>query len=101
LPSGITRTTNREEFYRYLSMTGEGLRQIRTIHREPDSGKYPIPPIQNTSLNVEPVHIPYFDCGTTENEEKNKEYDLRAGNTPFGNVIRRKGMAIPAIPMHL
>jgi hypothetical protein len=101
LPSGITRTTNREEFMRYLSNTNEGLRQIRTIHRETDSSKYPISPITDTTLKVESVNITYFDCGTAENEEKRQEYDLRTGRVPFGNVIRRRGMAMPAIPMHL
>lgn len=101
LPSGITRTTNREEFLRYLSMTNEGARQIRVIHRYPDSSKFPIQAITDTTLKVESVHISYFDCGTTENEETRNLFDLRSGRTPFGNVIRRKGMAMPAIPMQL
>jgi hypothetical protein len=101
LPSGTTRTTNRDEFFRYLSMTKEGFRQIRVIHRDTDSSKHPIEPVSNTSLNAEVVNITYFNSGTTENDEKRSLFDLRSGRAPFGNVIRRKGMAMPAIPMQM
>lgn len=78
LKDGLTRLVNRNEFDRYISNTNEGVQSIYNI-------QFDIDDIDETSGMI---RIKYFLTGTNSNSDKNTEYDLRRGGTPFSVPVK-------------
>jgi hypothetical protein len=67
---GITRTVNRTDFDIYMSKVPEGINTIRDLKYE---------------IEGECIQVRGFSTGREENKATKREFDLRAGNKPFGS----------------
>jgi hypothetical protein len=73
---GITRNINRTDFDVYMKKIPEGWRTIRDIRYD---------------IEGEFIQIRAFSTGREEKSETKREFDLRAGNRPFGDDPYGKG----------